>query len=85
MGLGSGIRDPGYGKNPESRGHKGTGSRIPDPDPQHWIGQNNLKSKMHATETERRGVKTTKFELNRRTTQRLFISFMQYSLYHSVQ
>jgi hypothetical protein len=42
MGLGSGIRDPGSGKNlfripdPESRGQKGTGSRIPDPDPQHW-------------------------------------------------
>ncbi len=30
MGLGSGIRDP-------SRGQKGTGSRIPDPDPQYWI------------------------------------------------
>jgi hypothetical protein len=35
MGLGSGIRkkpipDPGV------RGQKGSGSRIPDPDPQHW-------------------------------------------------
>jgi hypothetical protein len=30
--LGSGIRDP----DPGSRGQKGTGSRIPDPDPQHW-------------------------------------------------
>ena len=38
---GSEIRDPGSGKNlfripdPGSRGQKGTGSRIPDPDPQH--------------------------------------------------
>ncbi len=31
MSLGSGIRDPG------SRGQKGTQSRIPDPDPQHWL------------------------------------------------
>jgi hypothetical protein len=41
MGLGSGIRDPGSGKNlipdPGSRGQKGTGSRIPDPDPQHCL------------------------------------------------
>jgi hypothetical protein len=42
MGLGSGIQDPGSGKNlfripdPRSRDQKGTGSRIPDPDPQHW-------------------------------------------------
>ena len=42
MDLGSGIRDPGSGirkkpiPDPGSRGHKGTGSRIPDPDPQHW-------------------------------------------------
>jgi hypothetical protein len=42
MVLGSGIRDPGSGKNPfripdpGSRGQKGTGSRILDPDPQHW-------------------------------------------------
>jgi hypothetical protein len=41
MCLGSGIRDPGSGKNlfripdPGSRGQKGTGSGIPDPDPQH--------------------------------------------------
>ncbi len=40
---GSEIRDPGSGKNlfripdPGSRGQKGTGSRIPDPDPQHWL------------------------------------------------
>jgi hypothetical protein len=39
---GSEIRDPGSGKNlfripdPGFRGQKGTGSRIPDPDPQHW-------------------------------------------------
>jgi hypothetical protein len=39
--YGFGIRDPGSGKNlfqipdPGSRGQKGTGSRIPDPDPQH--------------------------------------------------
>jgi hypothetical protein len=37
-----GIRDPGSEiRDPEktysgSRGQKGTGSRIPDPDPQHW-------------------------------------------------
>jgi hypothetical protein len=37
MGLGSGNRDPGSGKNlfwipdPGSKRH-----RIPDPDPQHW-------------------------------------------------
>jgi hypothetical protein len=43
MVLGSGIRDPGSGKNlfqipdPGSRGQKGTGSRIPDLDPQHWL------------------------------------------------
>jgi hypothetical protein len=43
MGLGSGIRDPRSGirkkpiPDPGSRGQKGTGSRIPDPDPQHWI------------------------------------------------
>jgi hypothetical protein len=29
--YGFGIRDPG------SRGEKGTGSRIQDPDPQHWF------------------------------------------------
>ncbi len=39
---GSGIRDPGSGirkkpiPDPGSRGQKGTGSRIPDSDPQHW-------------------------------------------------
>ncbi len=43
MGLGSGIRDPGSGKNlfrildPGSRGQEGTGSRIRDPDPQHCL------------------------------------------------
>ncbi len=37
------VWDPGSGKNlfripdPGSRGQKGTGSRIPDPDPQHWF------------------------------------------------
>jgi hypothetical protein len=34
------VGDPGSGKkpipDPGSRGQKGTGSRIPDPDPQHW-------------------------------------------------
>jgi hypothetical protein len=39
LDLGSGIRDPESGKkpipDPGSRGKKGTGSRIPDPDPQH--------------------------------------------------
>jgi hypothetical protein len=45
MDLGSGIRDPGSGKNlfripdPGSRGRKGTGSRILDLDPQHWSAQ----------------------------------------------
>ena len=37
MGLGSGIRDPGSGKNlfriPDPGVKKGTGSRIPDPQP----------------------------------------------------
>ncbi len=41
MGLGSGIRDPGSGIKPildlGSRGQKGTGSRISDRDPQHWM------------------------------------------------
>jgi hypothetical protein len=32
---GSGIRDPEKTYS-GSRGQKGTGSRIPDPDPQHW-------------------------------------------------
>jgi hypothetical protein len=51
MGLGSEIRDPRSEirdprsgirdqkkpiPDPGSRGQKGTGSRIPDPDPQHW-------------------------------------------------
>jgi hypothetical protein len=42
MILGSGIRNPGSGirnkpiPDPGSRGQKGTGSRIPEPDPQHW-------------------------------------------------
>jgi hypothetical protein len=37
------VRDPGSGirkkpiPDPGSRGQKGTGSRIPDPDPQHWL------------------------------------------------
>ena len=51
IGLGSGIRDPRSGirkkpiPGPGSRGQKGTGSRIPDPDPQHckfklsWTGE----------------------------------------------
>jgi hypothetical protein len=40
---GSGIRDPGSRirkkpiPDPGSRGQKGIGSRIPDPDPQHWV------------------------------------------------
>ncbi len=42
---GSGIRDPGSEirdpekpiPDPGSRGQKSTGSRIPDPDPQHWF------------------------------------------------
>jgi hypothetical protein len=38
MGLGSGTRDPGSGKNyPGSRGQKGIVSRIPDLDPQHCV------------------------------------------------
>jgi hypothetical protein len=49
MGLGSGIQDSGSGKkpipDPGSRGQKGTGSRIPDPDPQHCILQENRKIK----------------------------------------
>ncbi len=35
------VWDPGSGKkpilDPGSRGQKGTGSRIQDPDPQHWF------------------------------------------------
>jgi hypothetical protein len=34
--LGSGIRKKPI-PDPGSRGQKGTGSRIPDPDPQHWL------------------------------------------------
>ncbi len=40
--YGFGIRDPRSGirkkpiPDPGSRGQKGTGPRIPDPDPQHW-------------------------------------------------
>ncbi len=41
IGFESGIQDPGSGKkpipDPGSRGQKGSGSRIPDPDPQHCI------------------------------------------------
>ncbi len=43
MGLVSGILDPRSGirkkhiPDPGSRGQKGTGSRILDPDPQHWF------------------------------------------------
>ncbi len=41
MVLGSGIRDPGSGKkpipDPGSRIQGSKRSRIPDPDPQHWI------------------------------------------------
>ncbi len=37
MGLGSGIRDPGSGKNP-SRIQVSERHRIPDPDPQHCCG-----------------------------------------------
>ncbi len=45
MVLGSGIRDPrsGIRKNPipdpgsRIQGSKSTQSRIPDPDPQHWL------------------------------------------------
>jgi hypothetical protein len=36
MGLGSGIRK-NPNPDPGSRGQKGTASRIPDPDPQHWF------------------------------------------------
>jgi hypothetical protein len=45
---GSGIRDPGSGKNlfripdPGPRGQKGTVSRIPDPDPQPWLTENRI-------------------------------------------
>jgi hypothetical protein len=35
MDLGYGILKKPY-PDPGSRGQKGTGSRIPDPDPQHW-------------------------------------------------
>ncbi len=60
--VGSGIQDPGSGiqkkpiPDPGSGGQKGTGSRIPDPNPQHWfwgswettqtytIGQEDLRS-----------------------------------------
>jgi hypothetical protein len=36
MALGSGIRKKPI-PDPGSRGQKGTGSRIPDPDPQHFL------------------------------------------------
>jgi hypothetical protein len=53
MGLGSGIRDQGSGiwKKPildpgsGSRVQKGTGSQIPDPDPQHCSVQYNINVK----------------------------------------
>jgi hypothetical protein len=38
MVLGSGIRKK-HIPDPGSRGQKGTGSRILDPDPQHWLMQ----------------------------------------------
>jgi len=38
--VGSGIRKKPI-PDPGSRGPKGTGSRIPDPDPQHWFGVKN--------------------------------------------
>ncbi len=38
MGLGSGIRKKTYsGSRIWTQGQKGTGSRIPDPDPQHCL------------------------------------------------
>jgi hypothetical protein len=52
MVLGSGIRDPGSGKkpfripDPGSRGQKGTGSRIPDPDPQNCFLECETKTAM---------------------------------------
>jgi hypothetical protein len=55
MGLGSGIRDPRSGirkkpiPDPASRGQKGTGSRIPDPDPQHWFNLSSYDGKISYT------------------------------------
>ncbi len=39
MGLGSGIRDPGSGKNLFRIPDPGPGvKKAPDPDPQYWFG-----------------------------------------------
>jgi hypothetical protein len=60
MGLGSGIRKKPI-PDPGSMGRKGTGSRIPDPDPQHWMKMTlvkslniiiNLKRKQHTIRRE---------------------------------
>jgi hypothetical protein len=62
MGLRSGIRDPGSRtrKKPTldlgSRGQKGNGSRVPDPDPQSWFpgllsGQAPLKARIYLHKT----------------------------------
>jgi hypothetical protein len=48
MALGSGIRKKPI-PDPGSRGQKGTGSRIPDPDPQHWLRPTNYNKQMSQT------------------------------------
>jgi hypothetical protein len=66
--YGFGIRDPGSGKNlfripdpgvkkaqdPGSRGQKGTGSRIRDPDPKHWHFVHRLINQQEKNITKRR-------------------------------
>ena len=44
MALGSGIRKKLFWiPDPGSRGQEGPGSRIPDPDPQHWFKEESKK------------------------------------------
>ncbi len=45
MSLGSGIRNKPI-PDPGSRGQKGTQSRIPDPDPQHWKSRKTVEIKV---------------------------------------
>jgi hypothetical protein len=53
MVLGSGIRKKPI-PDPGSRGQKGTGSRIPDPDPQHCnVGHLRCGKEQETSETEK--------------------------------
>ncbi len=60
MGLGIGIRDQGSEiRDPEKtysgsriQGQKGIGSRVPDPDPQHWLKVNDVRFVGHPVSLE---------------------------------